>query len=120
MRAKQICSISGCPNLQPCKIHPKFKLIDAKRGNARERGYSSYWDSYSKRFLKTNPLCKRCADLGIVEVANVVDHIIPIQSANDPNFWNPANHQSLSYKCHSIKTAEDQQHGNVKATKINR
>ena len=38
-----------------------------------------------------------------VEVATVVDHIMPVTGADDPRFYDPTNHQALCERCHNVK-----------------
>jgi 5-methylcytosine-specific restriction enzyme A len=73
-------------------------------------GYSYRWSKHSKRFRRENPLCAKCGRLG-----QLVDHIEPVQSQDDPGFWDPANHQTLCIPCHNIKTAEDQRRGRTRS-----
>lgn len=58
------------------------------------------------RFLAQNPLCAACAKVGRAEVAEVVDHIVP-HKGDQRLFWDENNWQSLSKRCHDIKTAKD-------------
>lgn len=39
------------------------------------------------------------------EAAECVDHIVPVTGPADPLFFNPANHQPISHRQHSEKTA---------------
>lgn len=50
-----------------------------------------------------------CVDIynrhkGQVRATQHVDHIKRTTGADDPQFWNPANHQGLCASCHSWKT----------------
>lgn len=84
------------------------------RETAAQRGYGRRWRNYSQQFRRENPLCGRCLAVGEVTPAECVDHIKPVTGSDDPNFWNPANHQSLCWSCHSIKTqTEDRGQGRV-------
>jgi len=58
-----------------------------RRGSARERGYTTEWDKFSKAFLYRNPLCEYCMAKGTTKAARVTDHDIPHEG--DPElFWN--------------------------------
>jgi 5-methylcytosine-specific restriction enzyme A len=106
MAPRKPCNRFPCPELQPCKVHTKT-LHDAQRGTANSRGYNYRWQQYTKHYLRKNPLCAMCQREGRVEAATLVDHIIPVQSADDPLFWDPKNHWGLSRRCHGIKTQDD-------------
>lgn len=88
-----------------------------RRPTAAERGYGSRWARYRQACLgqAENALCRRCLAAGRVRAATDVDHIEPVESADDPKFWEPANHQPLCHRCHSIKTnTEDREKGRRK------
>ncbi len=56
------------------------------RGSARERGYTTAWDKFSKRHLALHPLCAFCLADGRVKAAEVTDHDLPHRG--DPDlFW---------------------------------
>lgn len=65
---------------------------DQRRGSARQRGYTTAWDGYAKRYLGTHALCIGCQAVGWVEPATCVDHIEPGSRAPE-KFWDPNNHQ---------------------------
>lgn len=71
------------------------------------RGYGRDWQKLRKAFLAANPLCRYCADKGLVTAATVVDHIETIADAPQRRLdWK--NLQSLCDHCHnSDKQAED-------------
>ena len=73
------------------------------RGNSSERGYDSRWRSARAVFLKKNPLCVKCREIGKLTPATIVDHIIPHRG--DPIlFWDQSNWQPLCKDCHDHKT----------------
>lgn len=43
--------------------------------------------------------------------AELVDHVVPVQSADDPLFFDVGNWQSLCRACHDEKTGEDRRAG---------
>lgn len=59
---------------------------DARRGTARERGYTSAWTKAAKAYLAAHPLCEYCALDGHVEPAVLVDHLYPHKGDRDL-FW---------------------------------
>jgi 5-methylcytosine-specific restriction enzyme A len=108
------CKHPGCPLLTHnrfCEFHVKLHVDD--RPNASRRGYDSQWRKASKKFLKSNPLCKYCDKKGMVTPATVVDHIIPHRG--DKNlFWDKSNWQPLCKSCHDRKTRTEDQHPEYK------
>lgn len=88
-----------------------------RREHAAKRGYDSKWEKYSLRYRRENPICVRCQQNGQTTAAECVDHIIPVANGQrDPLFWDRDNHQSLCWKCHTIKTqTEDRGHGRSRA-----
>lgn len=84
---------------------------DARRGSARQRGYGAAWEKLRKWHLRGEPLCRRCKAAGRLEAAALVDHIRPVQSADDPAFYDVGNLQSLCIACHAAKTSEDKAAG---------
>ena len=75
-----------------------------RRESSAKRGYGRKWRKYSKQFLTANPLCVRCLESGTTTAAACVDHIRPVQTADDPSFLRESNHQALCWSCHSKKT----------------
>lgn len=101
------CSYPGCPALSTtrfCEEHARQD--DLRRGSRHERGYTSRWDRYRRRYLWQHPLCVRCAAEDVVEAATVVDHIRP-HRGDQELFWDPNNHQALCKPCHDRKTATE-------------
>ena len=114
------CAQPGCPGLTshpsnycPEHLRASRHYQDSRRGTSTERGYNARWYRYTKAYLAEHPLCAICEQQGIVEQAEMVDHIIPHHG--DPNlFWDPNNHQPLSLACHNRKTAtQDGGYGKV-------
>lgn len=106
------CTAPGCRRLTKggrCSEHQRAEYARdrARRGNATDRGYGHRWTLYSRAYRKTNPYCVRCAMEGRQALAELVDHITPVQGPTDPRFWDRANHQGLCWSCHSRKTATE-------------
>jgi 5-methylcytosine-specific restriction protein A len=112
------CSHFGCaalvePRSGPCEKHraTAHKADVARRGDARgERGYGFRWMKLRKMFLNSSPICA----CGCGQGAQVVDHIIPVNGADDPKFYEWDNLQSLTIECHNRKTQEDKKKGLTK------
>jgi len=104
---------------QPATVSPQTGAaspaapVDRPRESSTQRGYGYRWQKYSAQYRRENPLCVMCLP-NVITPAACVDHIKPVTSADDPDFWNPANHQALCWTCHSVKTqTEDRGKGRV-------
>lgn len=68
----------------------------------------SRWQAMRQRHLAEHPLCVYCLMQEIVEVATIVDHVIP-HKGDEAMFFDPDNLQSLCKHCHdSDKRLEEQ------------
>lgn len=78
---------------------------DAKRPNARARGYSSAWEKARTGFLAKHPRCARCGS-----PATVVNHRIP-HRGDRKLFWDRNNWEPVCAACHNgpIQSEERQQ-----------
>lgn len=109
MKALRPCRKAGCSNLTRQGYCEQHKCLigedDRRRGTAHQRGYTSRWAKYSKWFLSQpgNQLCKLKLDDGCAYIAECVDHIQPVNSPNDPLFFEPTNHQPSCIHCNSVK-----------------
>ena len=122
--AKKPCAHPGCDVLvrgvSRCDKHKSFdkRLQDQNRESSSGRGYGHKWRQAREGYLKKHPLCAEHDRIGIVEIALIVDHIIPhrIEEANRSGdqsrigvalnlFWDRNNWQSLCKTCHDRKTA---------------
>ena len=72
-----------------------------------ERGYNSKWRKARETYLRSNPLCVMCKEQGKVEVANVVNHIIP-HKGDKALFWDRSNWQAVC-KFHHDSTIQRQE-----------
>ncbi|RCW65178.1 HNH endonuclease [Pseudorhodoferax soli] len=72
-----------------------------------ERGYGYRWQKARARFLRNNPLCVYCERAGRVELATVVDHIVP-HRGNPEIFWDESRWQSLCKPCHDVTKAREE------------
>lgn len=91
----------NCVNIQANREYNKFYRTN-------EKFYNSYeWKKKRLSILKRDGgLCKECFKIGIVEVGNIVDHIIPLK-ANYELRLDDSNLQTLCSSCHNKKTAEE-------------
>lgn len=82
----------------------KYGLTDVSRSGFYA---STPWVNLRNSWIILNPLCCRCEARGILKAADVVDHIIPLTLDNLARLGlDPNNLQSLCYRCHSVKTAQ--------------
>jgi 5-methylcytosine-specific restriction protein A len=121
-----ICVGSGCeefalPELAHCDRHDQARRDKlAKRRKlaqltdhaaASRKLYAGMpWRNASKAWLRRNPLCVDCGELGVVEPAKAVDHITS-HKGDVRLFWDRSNWQSLCFRCHNRKTAREVFHG---------
>lgn len=103
-RPKRPCAQPGCPTLVKagrCPEHERHKrqAEDARRGTARERGYTREWEIARAAHLRAEPLCRMCRQAGRTTSASVVDHITP-HRGDMTLFWDASNWQSLCKPCH--------------------
>lgn len=77
---------------------------EALRGTAASRGYGWAWQRYRLVFLAEHPICVRHLAIGEIVPSRIVDHIVRVEGADDPLFWEPTNHQALCVACHNVKT----------------
>lgn len=97
-----------------------------------QRGYGARWQRESKRYLQANPLCRMCAERGIVKLAQVVDHIKPhrlgqaIQSGDELRiaearrlFWDRGNWQPLCAADHDRHKSRYERSGRVAGCDVN-
>ena len=84
---------------------------DRWRGTAASRGYGWRWQQARANYLAQHPLCAMCELEGRTQLATLVDHIVPVQGAEDPGFWNDSNWQPLCRPHHAQKTANDVKQG---------
>jgi 5-methylcytosine-specific restriction enzyme A len=85
------------PIFQPRRPRQRFEVnaeADARRGSARDRGYSHEFDRASVAFKFAHPLCLGCEAVGRVQATEVTDHIVPHKGDMvifwDQSRWQPA------------------------------
>jgi 5-methylcytosine-specific restriction protein A len=84
----------------------RWQQADQRRCTSRQRGYTRQWELARATYLADHPLCVQCRQAGRVEVATVVDHVVP-HKGNMDLFWRRENWQSLCAPCHGVKTARE-------------
>lgn len=81
--------------------------LDRKRGTRTARGYDYQWGKVRSSYIKANPMCEFCSEDGLLQEAQVVDHIVPISEAPELRL-DPDNLRSLCKRCHDRRTALEQ------------
>jgi len=96
-RPAKPCAQVGCPNKalpgkSRCEQHQAEAELrqqaakrehDKRRGNFRERGYTSQYDKAKAMKQKRDPLCERCLEEGKVKPMQIVHHIKPIKEGGE-------------------------------------
>lgn len=111
--APRPCTYPGCGVLVRdgtgrCTKHKRAeaKQLDAQRGTAHERGYTSAWQRARAAYLRSHPLCREHEKKNEVVAATVVDHVTP-HKGDKALFWDSNNWQPLCKPCHDRKTATE-------------
>jgi 5-methylcytosine-specific restriction endonuclease McrA len=73
---------------------------DRRRPSARQRGYTSKWDTERAIYLLAHPWCVMCLAKAMRKLATVVDHIIR-HNGDLKLFWSRSNWQALCQHCHN-------------------
>ena len=109
-RPLRFCASPNCGVKVPhgrCSAHQQqmHRQTAKYRGSRHERGYDGQWVRLREWFISQaeNALCRDCEALGIIKLAEHVDHIVPI--ALDPSRrLDVANLRSLCASHHQQKT----------------
>lgn len=64
-----------------------------------QRGYGGRWQKCREAYLVRHPLCVFCEKANRIEIATVVDHIVP-HKGDQKLFWDRSNWQGLCKACH--------------------
>ena len=123
-RPAKACAIYGCPHTQPCPTHSRAArgVYKGVRGRSPV-GYGRRWNEFAQRFMgqlwtlqvPRAGLCgcrhpsapatedSVCARDGVIRMATVVDHIVPVRGRDDPDLYRVDNLQALCGHCHDAK-----------------
>jgi len=104
------------------------KKTDQRRGNSRDRGYTTRWDKARLQHLNQEPLCRECMQAGVINDGTkdtdgrpqksknkrglVVDHIKPHGGDKDL-FWLADNWQTLCIPHHNSKKQAEEKAGSM-------
>ncbi|WP_158963925.1 HNH endonuclease signature motif containing protein [Chachezhania sediminis] len=121
----KICAAPGCEEFADaggarCARHQKEQDVRraAQKAAAQATPHAAAaralyadprWKSAARAFLARHPLCGDCGELGVIEPATDVDHIVP-HKGDRRRFWDRSNWQPLCHRCHSRKTAREVWH----------
>lgn len=88
-------------------INPKpTKSFEVKRNKDDVRFYNSKrWKAFRLSYLKQNPLCIICTNMGRTREATVVDHITPIRLGG--SHFDLTNLQPMCASHHNRKSASE-------------
>lgn len=104
----KVCYRCGQINCR-CKTHVLTNESSAVRG------YDRQWRAFRERVFRQRvregkAFCAACNRVFGKESPHA-DHIVPVQSADDPLFYEPSNIQFLHPACHGMKTKRDVRSG---------
>lgn len=112
--AKKPCKVAGCAKLTDKRFCDEHKKLLDREYNRKRRSSPDTNDAFysSKKWrmargmqLRKFPLCLDCKDMGIMEPAIVVDHVIPMSKGGAK--LNSENLRSLCKPCHDAKTTKE-------------
>ena len=76
------------------------------KGSYIEPRYNTtHWRNLRASVLQGSPLCAACDAVGLVTLAQMVDHIKPVRLGGE--FWDTENLQPLCNSCHASKSAKE-------------
>lgn len=91
---------NSLPWVRKVKANEVTRDIPTEFYNARQ------WRNDRKLFLEYNPYCYECTQEGVVVLANVCDHIIPIETYGGA-VWSWLNRQGLCTTHHQRKRQKE-------------
>jgi 5-methylcytosine-specific restriction protein A len=83
---------------KPKRPYQKGSYVEVRYNTTR-------WRNVREQVLQCNPLCVNCESLGLLTVAQMVDHIEPVRLGGE--FWETDNLQPLCNSCHASKSAKE-------------
>lgn len=93
------------PTLRTAPSGPALRTLSGQADGWRtglttaQRGYGARWQRLRKWWLLRHPLCTFCEKAGRIELATVLDHIVP-HRGDMTLFWDRSNWQGLCAPCH--------------------
>ena len=93
------------PSINPSK-RAKAARKEYTKGAYKEPRYNTtQWRNVRALILQGSPLCKACEEVGLITLAQMVDHIKPVRLGG--SFWDVQNMQPLCNSCHASKSAKE-------------
>ena len=92
-----------CQQAHPAGCPSRPQRVDI-RPDATRRQYDSRWQKIRKAKRARDPLCEWCKAKGIVKLAQMVDHYVPLAVGGTHDAENLV---SMCYSCHAVKTTQD-------------
>jgi 5-methylcytosine-specific restriction enzyme A len=106
------CPAPGCRELVRgrgrCPVHDGARRgAERSRSAAKSKLYNSTWRRLAAAFRLRNPFCAACSREGVLEMSEVVDHIVP-HKGDLKLFWDQENNwMALCKRHHDSKTATE-------------
>ena len=69
------------------------------------RYHTTRWRELRLSVLQASPLCVHCEEVGVITLAQMVDHVKPVRLGGE--FWNVSNLQPLCNSCHAVKSGKE-------------
>jgi len=101
--AHMMCKAPSVPHSRWCVDHGPATASTAPSRADNDVYKGAAWATIRARQLSSHPLCAGCQTRGIVQSANVADHVIPWRLLGR-DYFRSIPLQSLCVECHSIKT----------------
>ena len=93
------------PSLNKPKQGGKPRREYTKGALIEPRYHTTHWRNLRASVLQASPLCKACEDVGLITLAQMVDHIKPVRLGGE--FFDAENLQPLCNSCHASKSAKE-------------
>lgn len=91
--------------MKPERPYRDMRRKGNERPTSHQRGYDANWRKLRRQKLRANPLCEECERGGLVVVATMVHHILPIEEGGEVLDWD--NLMSLCEICHDKKHSKN-------------
>ena len=97
------------PTRNKRRLRYKPKAQQRKEGDNMPFYNSKPWRTSSKVYRQEHPLCEVCLNFDQVVIAEVVDHLIPINELGSK--LNNENFMAMCHSCHNTKSAKERHQG---------
>lgn len=93
------------PSINPSKRAKQARKTYTKGAYKEPRYNTQQWRNVRELVLQQQPLCQACEAVGLLTLAQMVDHIKPVRLGGE--FWDRDNLQPLCNSCHASKSARE-------------